>query len=246
MIDFHCHIDLYENPGSVVADCEKLGTYVLSVTTTPRAWPMTSRIAARAPRIQTALGLHPQLALERETELSLFDELLPGARYVGEIGLDGTQTSWAEQESQLRVFRHILDSVNRAGGRIMSIHSRRAADRVLDLLESNEAGTAILHWFSGTVSELRRAIELGCWFSVGQPMLRTKRGRSLVAAMPRERVLTETDGPFGRVNGTPLHPRDVSVTEALLADVWTEPVADVRARMMASLRSLVGQTNGAA
>ena len=43
-----------------------------------------------------------------------------------------------------------------------------------------DAGISILHWFSGTVSELTAAIDFGCWFSVGLPMLRSKKGQALV------------------------------------------------------------------
>ena len=48
-----------------------------------------SALVANVRRIRVALGLHPQLAHERRTEIDLFDSLLQNSRYVGEIGLDG-------------------------------------------------------------------------------------------------------------------------------------------------------------
>jgi TatD DNase family protein len=90
MIDFHCHLDLYPDPMNVVRECANRRLYVLSVTTTPSAWAQTNALAAGHDRIRTALGLHPELARERRRELALFDRLLPQARYVGEIGLDGS------------------------------------------------------------------------------------------------------------------------------------------------------------
>src|ERR1035441_1290583 len=89
VIDFHCHLDLYPNPLAIRDECDRRGMYVLSVTTTPSAWKGTSALAAPTKRIRTALGLHPQLAHERMSELALFDSYLPETRYVGEIGLDG-------------------------------------------------------------------------------------------------------------------------------------------------------------
>jgi 7-cyano-7-deazaguanine synthase in queuosine biosynthesis len=89
VIDFHCHLDLYLDRSAVRDECARRGVYVMSVTTTPSAWRGTSALAGNAARIRTALGLHPQLAHERRSELGLFDALLPKARYVGEIGLDG-------------------------------------------------------------------------------------------------------------------------------------------------------------
>ena len=65
MMDMHCHLDLYTNPQYVAKRCKDENIYVLSVTTTPKAWYGTSSLAKECPRIRTALGLHPQLAHER-------------------------------------------------------------------------------------------------------------------------------------------------------------------------------------
>jgi len=219
MIDFHCHVDLYPNPHEIARECRERKLRVLSVTTTPSAWDGTSALGGGT--IITALGLHPQLAHERKAELPLFDRILPGCNYVGEVGLDGAPEFKAHWQDQVDVFQHVLNACNEAGGRIMSIHSRRASTPVLDLLELYPgSGTPILHWFTGTVRELDRAIALGCWFSVGPAMLKSKRGRDLVMRMPRERVLTESDGPFAQMEGRPIFPWEVEVAVTLLADLW--------------------------
>ena len=54
----------------------------------------------------------------------------------------------------------------------------------------------ILHWFSGTYKELDQAIADGYFFSVNGAMVRSAKGQALVMRMPRERILTETDGPY--------------------------------------------------
>ena len=226
MIDFHCHLDLFPDPHEIARECRKRQLDVLSVTTTPSAWAGTSALGGGA--IMTALGLHPHLAHERKSELSLFDRLLPGCEYVGEVGLDGAPEFKAHWQDQIDVFRHVLNACNRAGGRVMSIHSRRASTAVLDLLEQySGSGTSILHWFSGTVRELDRAIALGCWFSVGPAMLRGKRGMELTRRMPRARVLTESDGPFARIGGRSIFPWDVDVAVDALAQCWGSDPASV-------------------
>ena len=219
MIDFHCHLDLYPEPDCIVQRCTERGLYVLSVTTTTTAWYGTTGLAQG--RIRTALGLHPQLAHERKTELRLFDELLPKARYVGEIGLDGSPEFRVHWKDQLAVFNHILAACTEAGGRVMSIHSRRASKAVLDCLESHPgAGIPVLHWFSGSARDLDRAIALGCWFSVGPAMLNSKKGKVLTARMPRGRALTESDGPFAQIGGRPILPWEVYSAVSILADLW--------------------------
>lgn len=245
MIDFHAHLDLYPDPAGTVERCRQSGTYVLSVTTTPSAWLGTKRLAAKAPRIRTALGLHPQVAHQRIRELSLFDTLLSNSAYVGEIGLEGGKDWRQHFPDQVAVFDHILKSCERAGGRVMSIHSREAATDVLNMLEAHpRCGTPILHWFTGSQKELARAIELGCWFSVGPAMLKSEKGRSLAASMPRGRVLTETDGPFGMIQKRPLVPSDSALALPVLAELWTLSVQDVATLVRHALTN-IGELAGA-
>lgn len=237
MIDFHCHLDLYPDPRRVAGDCQSRKVYVLSVTNTPSAWAGTAALVREEARIRTALGLHPQIAHERKGELKLFERLIQETPYVGEIGLDGSPEFRGHGSDQVTAFTRILEVCASAGGRVLSIHSRRAAKPVLDLLaKCQDAGTPILHWFSGTFRELSRAVGLGCWFSVGPAMLAGDKGRALVAKMPRDRVLTETDGPFVQVDGKPAMPWDSVRAEAGLAEVWGEPLEEVQRRLVGNLR----------
>lgn len=239
MIDFHCHLDLYPSPNQIARDCDARGLKVLSVTTTPSAWAGTTALARGSAHIRTALGLHPQIAHERKGELPLFEELLPETRYVGEVGLDGSPDLKPHWAAQTEVFTGILDACGRAGGRVLSIHSRRAATPVLDALQAHpEAGVPILHWFSGSRRELDRAVEMGCWFSVGLNMFLGDRGRSLAVGMPRDRVLTESDGPFAQLDRRSALPWDVGRTTVALAQLWNEPVGEVQEQLSANLRHL--------
>jgi len=244
MIDFHCHLDLYPKPSAVVDDCKRRGLYMLSVTTTPTAWKGTSGLAGDAPRIRTALGLHPQLAHDRRGELALFDEILPQVRYVGEIGLDGAPEFRQHWHAQAAVFGHILAKCSEAGGRIMTVHSRRASKAVLDRVAASPgAGAFVLHWFSGSQRDLDRAVELGCWFSIGPGMLKGERGRALAARMPPERVLTESDGPFAQINGTAVLPWQVDLAVDGLSQLWSLPRERINEMLVSNLRHLLGDVD---
>lgn len=245
MIDFHCHLDLYPNPHEVARRCARDGLYVLSVTTTPSAWKQSSELVAGAPRIRLALGLHPELARERKGELGLFDSLLPQCRYVGEIGLDGSPELKDAWSDQVHAFEHVLASCEAAGGRIMTIHSRRAADEVLSCLKRfGKAGHPVLHWFSGSAKSLDKAVDLGCWFSVGPGMVAGVKGRALVTRMPKDRVLTETDGPFSMIKGKSVYPWDVDRVVTALADIWGIRPDETAAILIDNLRQLVSQREG--
>jgi TatD DNase family protein len=243
MIDFHCHIDLYPKPAAVRDECATRGLYVLCVTTTPSAWKGTTALIAGTARIRVALGLHPQLAHERRHELPLFDSLLQETRYIGEIGLDGGPEYRDAWHSQVFVFEHILTKCREMGGRVMSVHSRRASGAVLSHLERfTGAGTPVLHWFSGSFRDLDRAIDLGCWYSIGPAMLATDKGRSLAARMPRDRVLTESDGPFAQLDGETAMPWHVERAVDELSRIWSAPEQEVRETLGHNLRTLVSNS----
>ena len=242
LVDFHCHLDLYPDFPEMVRECERLGIHTLTVTTTPRAWPRNRDLTASTRYVRAALGLHPQLAAERFEELATWESYLPEARYVGEVGLDAGPRYYASFDVQKRVFERVLRACAEAGGKILTVHSVRCAPAVLDMLERflpRGRGRVVLHWFTGSRSDCRRAVGLGCFFSVNGEMLRSSRQRALLAELPADRLLTETDGPFISVDGRPARPKDVSVTLGVLADMRSETVDVLASRVERNLRILV-------
>ena len=222
MIDLHCHIDLYDEPQQVLDRAEKAGVFVLSVTTTPKAWHGTFKIAEGFNRVRTALGFHPQLIHERFEEILLFEELLPYAKYIGEIGLDKSRHFKQYFDQQEEVFKRIIKLLAQCGGKIMSIHSNGAASDVISILEENpNSGPPIFHWFSGSINELNRAIKIGAWFSVGPRMILSKKGKELLSRMPKSQVLLETDGPFTKsISGKVYEPIDTIELMKNIANLW--------------------------
>jgi TatD DNase family protein len=240
LIDFHCHLDLYPDPAATARKAAEDGVYILSVTTTPSAFAGTSALAPVGGRIRTALGLHPELAASRRRELRLFHDLLPTTEYVGEVGLDGSPPHRDTLPTQAEVLHEILDACAAAGGRTISLHSRGAAEMLLDMLEFEPlAGTFVLHWFSAKRAIIERAASLGCWFSVGSGMMASRSGRDAVDAMPVDRLLPETDGPFGMAEGVPLAPGGGGSVYRDLAGLKGMSSREVERLMTGNFRRLV-------
>lgn len=241
-VDFHCHLDLYRDHATLIAECDRERVATLAVTTTPRAWPRNRELAAGAEQVRVALGLHPQLVAEREAELPIFEQYLHEARFVGEVGLDAGPRFYGSFAAQERVFERILRACAEQGGKILTIHSVRATAKVLGHIERvlpADRGRVVLHWFTGTIAEARRAAALGCYFSVNSEMLRSPKYRKLVGALPTDRLLTETDGPFVESRGRPARPRDVAETVAELAALRAETVEVTARTVRTNLRSLL-------
>lgn len=183
-----------------------------------------------------AVGYHPWYIDDNyERELEIFRAALPRTRFVGEIGLDFAPRRLDDvpAETQIRIFTCILDAVRASSqSHILSIHTVRSADAVLDLIEPRldtsssdapgETFVPIFHRFGGTSDELTRLIRAGGYISVNPLMLRTKRGRAYVAQVPADRLLLETD--------LPREPGTGDAAEAVAAEVVAalrETVAEV-------------------
>lgn len=213
----------------------------MAVTTTPKAWKRNRELAENSQQVRVALGLHPQLIAERSDEITLFEQLLPQARYVGEVGLDAGPRFYRSFATQERVFDRILSACAEQGGKILTIHSVRAVAKVLAHLERKllpDRGHAILHWFTGTASEAKRAADLGCYFSINAEMLRSEKHERLVRSLPSDRLLTETDGPFVAVGERPARPRDVQQTVISLAKTLAMTAGEAEALILRNLGDL--------
>lgn len=243
LVDFHCHLDLYPDHAAAVRDAETAGVFTLAVTTTPRAWPRNHELAQRTKHVRAALGLHPQLVAERESEIDLWDQYLAETRYIGEVGLDAGPRFFRSIDAQKRVFQHVLRRCAQAGDKIITVHTVRSAKAVLDLVEAHlppERGKIVLHWFTGTKSEAKRALELGCYFSINAGMLGNDRHVPMVQAIPLDRMLTETDGPFTCTGDRPSRPGDVISVVEELGRMHGLPTSEVASLIRDNLRALLG------
>lgn len=224
--DFHCHVDLHLDPTNLIKKCDAHRIVVLGVTTTPRAWSQNQTWTEHSNFVYSAIGLHPELVNEFYEEISLVEAIMDETRLIGEIGLDGSPKYRKSFKLQHEVFSRVLKRAFDLGGCVLSIHSRRSADQVVDMI-SHGARTGrvlpILHWYSGSKTTANRALEHGCYFSVNLRMLYTETGRALITILPTNRLLVETDSPFAFKNSQEYdatHP--VKVAE-LVADLKRIP-----------------------
>ncbi|HBG62166.1 MAG: hypothetical protein A2Y03_00570 [Omnitrophica WOR_2 bacterium GWF2_38_59] len=222
-VDCHCHLDLFEDHIELLRECDQKKINVLTVTNAPCVWKRNYELAMPYKYIRVALGLHPQLAEERKNELGLFEKYIKETRFIGEIGLDGSKEYIKSLNVQEEVFKRILKLCSNYNDKILSVHSRNAARNVVMNLKAYypiEKGKVILHWYSGSLKDAISAVRYGCYFSVNERMLQTQSGISLIKNIPRNRILTETDGPFLKRDEKPLRSMQVNRALNILSKIW--------------------------
>jgi TatD DNase family protein len=219
-VDAHCHIDLHADPMAVVEAAIDAGLRVVAVTTTPAAFKISSSFTNMEKGIIPALGMHPEVVGVRPQDIDLFSKYLDCVSWVGEVGLDGSRRFKDSWNAQVQVFERVLRECSDAGGRILSVHSRSATSKLYELISSYpEAGTPVLHWFSGRPSEVADGLALGAYFSVNYQMLQSKAGAAIVRQIPMNRLLTESDAPFANTDSFDDLAEQIRATESKLAEI---------------------------
>lgn len=203
LFDAHAHLNWFEDPAEAAARSQELGVSALCCTVSPEEYKQARALLSKCPNVRVAAGLHPWF-VDEATDASDASEAIGGSAWVGEVGLDfGAKHAYTKKD-QLRVFETICEACS-DGGKTLSLHSVRSAGAVLDVLEKTGAidtCRCVFHWFSGTSEELARAKEAGCWFSVGERMLSTRRGREYARQIPTSKLLLETDLPEAKNDGS--------------------------------------------
>lgn len=116
---------------------------------------------------------------------------------VGETGLDYYwSTDFVEyQKESLHMHCRVAKAVNKP----IVLHNRDATDDLLDIIKQEQDGslTGIWHCFTGSQEEGERALDLGLYLGVGGVATFKNAGvGEVVAGMPLDRLILETDAPY--------------------------------------------------
>jgi len=146
------------------------------------------------------LGFHPH-GLEKYTNEQIDEYLLQieSQRYdivgIGEIGLEYTEDLKHDKERQIIIFEKFIELAKKLNLPIL-IHIRDAYEDAFTVLEKHKLRDVVLHCFSGSETDLKRALSNGYWISFATNVCYTKKHPRLAALTPLDRMLLETDSPW--------------------------------------------------
>jgi TatD DNase family protein len=227
----HAHIE----PRITPTELERLGACVLAVT---RSLAEFQEVVRRSDRsVAWGVGCHPGLARAiRNFSLDAFRAALASTPVVGEVGIDGSTK--VPLEAQRAVFESVIRTMVETP-RIVSVHSYRATEEVLSVIERHRPPGIVLHWWLGDEDATRRAVDLGACFSINASQARKW---SALNAVPQDRLLTETDHPFGdRQESAPRRPGNISRVEDQLGNAIGLQPDEVRRLSWQNLGRLVDE-----
>lgn len=220
LYDTHFHLDLQKDINAAINEINSNQIYTIAMTNLPVLYEKELR-EYESSYIRIALGFHPELIVEYQKMIPAMWKLLPNARYVGEVGLDFTDNRYRNE--QLSFFCELVERCRYDKTKILSIHSRKAEKEVVEILKQGPiCFRPILHWYSGNLTVLKEALEIGCYFSVNSRMLMSQKARRILEMIPMERLILETDSPFLSINER--HSNSLADVIVKLAQLKSMPV----------------------
>lgn len=195
--------------------------------------PATSRQAIAQAKLYehmyTAVGIHPTDGQGLPSPADALREIevlatAPDSKCVaiGEIGLDYHYPD-TDKATQRYLFEAQLDMAVRLGLPV-SIHDRDAHGDVMDILRAHAGVRGVMHSFSGSAEMAQELVDMGFYISFSGTLTFQNARRTVEAAraVPRERVLIETDAPYlapHPLRGTLNHSGNLLYTNRRLAEL---------------------------
>jgi TatD DNase family protein len=202
LFDSHCHFDAEEfdaDRAAVLARARAAGVVEQVVPAVDaQGWPKLRAVCADDEGLHPAYGLHPLcLANHRPEHLAQLAEWVEREHpcAIGECGLD-FHVEGLDAQAQREYFVAQLH-VARDFDLPLVLHARKAVEEVIHTLRRVGGLRGVVHSWSGSEEQARQLFELGFHLGVGGPVTyeRANRLRGIVARMPLERLLLETDAP---------------------------------------------------
>lgn len=205
LIDSHVnlHAPQFDDDRQEVIDRARAAGIGLMVNISDRVSNFAAvRAVAEAPDIWCTVGTHPHEAKETpgltpETLIDLAAD--PKVVGIGETGLD-FHYDLSPRDVQAQVFRaHVAAA--RETGLPLVVHTREADEVMGQILEEEYARgpfRMLMHCYTSGAELAARAAALGAWFSVSgiATFKAAEDVRAVVADMPAERIIVETDCPY--------------------------------------------------
>lgn len=240
MLDAHCHLDRYSDPRAVAEEASRHGLFIVAVTNLPSHFKIGCPHVATLNGVRLSLGLHPLSARQHNAERQEFVRLFHTTSFIGEVGLDFSREGKDTASIQLESFR-LIAKLLAASSKCVTLHSRGAESETLAIIKEHRLKPAVFHWYSGPVKLIDDILDDGHYFSVNPAMIQSDKGQKIIARLPHNRVLTETDGPYVKSQGKPVQPWAVRAVEEFLSGRWQVSPTQASQTIWTNFRRLLSE-----
>lgn len=245
--DVHCHLYFFEYYKELIERAKTNNVnLMLSNSTSFKSLELNKKIALEYPKnVKAAYALHPCDLLkmdkkEIEEGFQWIKENLSGKECIG-IGETGLDYKYAETEEQRGLQdecfeRHINIAVE--AELPIVVHSRRAQEKSLGMLEEGKAEKVLMHWFYGNKKVLKKTLDLEYFISVSPGMVNREDTIGFVKKLPLERILLETDASPVKFDGVHSEPAWIVELAGKVAELKEVSVKELEKQLEKNLKEL--------
>ncbi|TFF84255.1 TatD family deoxyribonuclease [Candidatus Heimdallarchaeota archaeon] len=205
-IDTHCHVSHTIKKGlpleKMLKHCqeEKVIAFIDSPVYLDEYKQAIKNHQEHPKEIFVTLGIPParyhELPIEEYLELMRKYAKTEDIVGIGEVGLD---YYWVKKEplrqKQHEIFQQFIELAN--GLKLpITIHSRDAEAKAVEILEENARTTVVMHSFAGTVETAQKCVENQFYISIPTAVTNRKKHRRVARTVPLELLVVETDSPY--------------------------------------------------
>ncbi len=243
LIDSHCHLNYYASAQELDTVIKRAQTngikHIINICTKLDEADKVTDIADQYNDIFASVGIHPneaKTASAEQTPEQLYEWLIQWCKHqkviaIGETGLD-YHYQYSARTTQLESFKIHIQAAKTTGLPLV-IHTRSAAEDTINTLKQEQGNiTGVIHCFSETKWLADNAMDLGFYISIPGIITFKKSDdlRKIVATIPLERLLLETDAPFLApvpYRGKQNEPAYMIKTAELLAELKNVSLTDI-------------------
>ena len=243
LVDTHLHLEELGDPGEVVQAAVSAGvTRMIAMGVDFERSRLAVSLAHQLSGVWAGVGHHPTDPAQPEMEdlrnLALDERVVA----IGEVGLDFEEGGSPPRDVQMQRLDQLFElAVER--DLPVSIHNRGAATELAAAIAGHPGLRGVMHYFALEWDWAERFLELGFFLSFAGLVTRPSRNalREVVKRCPADRLLLETDSPYGNAHkrmGVPNRPAYLIDTAELVAELRGVTIHELAAQESANALAL--------
>ncbi len=214
IVDVHSHLQFSQfekDINEVIKRAKEAGvSYILCSGVDHESNVKALELSKKYDIVKASLGVYPLDAvglghyddvqrkstkIDVNSELKFIEKNRDNCLAIGEIGLDYSPKEDCKVKEQKEVFLKCIKLAKKLDKPIV-VHTRKAEQDCIEILESSNYKKVVLHCFTGNMKLVKKAEDLGFYFSIPSIITRLKHFQEVVERVSLNNILTETDAPY--------------------------------------------------